>query len=165
MKKCYTELREIKLVGVSVRTNNKNEFDPAKAKIASTVEKYFAKNTSGKILTRKNPGVVYSCYTDYESDMKGDYTYFLGEEVQDFTEQSIELDKLIIPQQGYIKFTSSPGKMPDVCINMWKSIWQMSIEDLGGKRSYKTDFELYDKRSEDKSNTVLDIYIGIQRLT
>ena len=33
---------------------------------------------------------------------------------------------------------------------------------MGGERSYIADFELYDERSHDYSNAVLDIYIGIK---
>ena len=39
----------------------------------------------------------------------------------------------------------------------------MSSDDLGGKRTYSTDFEVYDKRAKDYSNTILDVYIAIQQ--
>jgi hypothetical protein len=37
MENQYIKHPEIKLVGISVRTNNKNEFDPTKAKIGSMI--------------------------------------------------------------------------------------------------------------------------------
>ncbi len=163
MEKNYIKHPEIKLVGISVRTNNKNEFDPIKAKIFHMIEKYFSEKVSEKILNRRNPGITYCCYTDYENDMNGDYTYFIGEEVVNFSDKITELGKLVIPEQNYVRFTNSPGKIPDVCIKMWQKIWKTSDEDLGGSRNYKTDFELYDERSKDKMNAILDIYIGISR--
>lgn len=52
--------------------------------------------------------------------------------------------------------------MPDVIMNAWEKIWKMSHKQLGGRRSYKTDFEIYDERSTDHQNIVLDLYIGIE---
>jgi predicted transcriptional regulator YdeE len=51
--------------------------------------------------------------------------------------------------------------MPNVCISLWQKIWQMSPDELGGTRGYRTDFELYDERARDQNNTALDIYIGL----
>lgn len=61
-----------------------------------------------------------------------------------------------------MKFTSNPGKMPAVCIDMWQNIWKMNEAGLGGKRAYIADFEVYDQRSQNPKQTVLDIYIGVQ---
>ena len=49
----------------------------------------------------------------------------------------------------------------DVIVNAWKEIWEMSSKQLGGHRSYKADFEIYDERAADHQNIVLDLYIGI----
>jgi predicted transcriptional regulator YdeE len=51
--------------------------------------------------------------------------------------------------------------MPDVIVNAWKEIWEMSSKQLGGHRAYKTDFEIYDESAVDHQNIVLDLYIGI----
>lgn len=52
--------------------------------------------------------------------------------------------------------------MPDVIVNAWKEIWKMPSKQLGGHRSYKTDFEIYDERASDHQNIILDLYIGIE---
>ena len=52
--------------------------------------------------------------------------------------------------------------MPAVLIQAWQSIWNMSERDMGGKRTYRVDFEMYDERAQDPQNTVLDIFIGIE---
>ena len=69
---------------------------------------------------------------------------------------------LHIPRQHYAKFTTNPAPLPDVIVNAWKAIWEMSPRELGGKRKYETDFEIYDERATDHQNIVLDLYIGIQ---
>ena len=41
-------------------------------------------------------------------------------------------------------------------------IWKMTSKDFGGERSYLTDFEVYDERAVDLTNTIVDIYIGLK---
>ena len=163
MQKTITELPEIKLLGISCRTNNTSEMNISTAKIAPTIQKYFQQGLGKKIPNRKNPGTTYCVYTDYESDFTGDYTYFIGEEVN-FVDHSLikQFSAITIPAQSYAKFTSKPGIMPGVCFDMWQNIWKMESEELGGKRAYLADFEVYDKRTFDPSKTVLDIYLGVK---
>jgi predicted transcriptional regulator YdeE len=164
MKKELIKLNEMKLVGITARTNNKKLFesDPSTNIVAATVQKYFYNKLNEQILSRKLPGITYCVYTNYESDFNGDYTYFIGEEVTSLDQGGNGLELLTIPSQEYVKFTNQPGPMPAVCIDMWKKIWEMTPADLGGKRAYVADFEVYDERSADHTNVILDIYIGIK---
>ncbi len=163
MQKQLIELPTIKLVGITVRTNNALEMHPSTAKIGATIQQYFQNALPAKITHRKNPGVTYCVYTEYESDVTGDYTYFIGEEVESFEDVSADLKQLSIANQTYIKFTTDSGSMLKVCIKAWQEIWTMSPEILGGERSYIADFEVYDERASDLTPAVLDIYIGINR--
>ena len=165
MQKTIVMLPELKLVGITTRTNNTQIFerDPSTNKIAATVQKYFHNGLAEKIKDRKNPGTTFCIYTNYESDVNGDYTYFIGEEVTSFEEIDKEFETLTIPVQKYAKFTNQPGPMPTVCIDMWQNIWKMNAADLGGQRAYIADFEVYDERSQNPEQAVLDIYIGIQK--
>jgi len=163
MKKTLEKLSEKKLIGITARTNNKLESDPSTQKIAPTIQKYFQESLSKKIHNKKAPGVTYCVYTEYESDFNGDYTYFIGEEVTSFDKVEEGFETLSLQGQNYAKFTNEPGPMPSVCIDMWQKIWSMDKSELGGERSYMTDFEVYDERSADHQNTVLDIYIGINK--
>lgn len=157
------ELPAMKLVGITARTNNAFEMSPSMAKIGATIQQYFQNSVPEKITHRKNPGVTYCVYTAYESDVTGNYTYFIGEEVESFEDVSDDLKQLRISDQKYIKFTTEPGSMPEVCIKAWQEIWALSPEMLGSERSYIADFEVYDERASDPTQTVLDIYIGINR--
>lgn len=163
MQKTIINLPEIKLLGITTRTNNAHLFesDPSTNKIAATVQKYFHNGLAEKIKNRKNPGTTFCVYTNYESDVNGDYTYFIGEEVTSFDEVDDAFEMLLIPAQSYAKFTNQPGTMPAVCIDMWQNIWKMNAVELGGERAYIADFEVYDERSVDHNNVILDIYIGI----
>lgn len=154
---------EIKLVGITTRTSNALEMNPGTAQIGATMQKFFTGGMQAQIMERKNPGTVFAVYTNYESDEHGQYTYFLGEEVDDFENIQQGFETLTIPAGNYVKFTSTPGKMPAVCIDMWQNIWKMNAADLGGQRAYIADFEVYDERSQNPEQAVLDIYIGIQK--
>jgi predicted transcriptional regulator YdeE len=159
----------IKLVGLSARTNNINEMNPLTGKIGPLVQKFFLRGLGKKIANLKNPGTTYSVYTEYESDHTGDYTYFIGEEVTHFSEnlqtndtsEKIDLKTLEIPAQTYIKFTTEPGPLPQSVIAAWQKIWLMNDAQMGGKRNYIADFEVYDNRAENPMNAILDVYIGI----
>lgn len=163
MQKIMTKLAGMQLVGITVRTNNAAEMNPETAQIGPVYQEFFGQKLQDKILHRKTPGTVFAVYTNYESDFTGDYTFFLGEEVTSFADQAEEFEKLIVASQDYAKFTSEPGQMPKVVIDMWQKIWQMSAADLGGERTYVADFEVYDEQSADPQNAIVDIYIGIKK--
>jgi predicted transcriptional regulator YdeE len=162
MKKAATSKSVIKLVGLSIRTSNQKELDPATAKIGLLVQDYFGLGVANQIQDRQNPGVTYSVYTEYESDHTGEYTYFIGEEVSSIDNVPNGLRIITIPESQYQRFTTAPGVMPAVVIQAWQSIWQMSPQELGGERRYLADFEIYDQRAMDPNSTVVDIYIGTQ---
>lgn len=162
MKKTNIQLPEMKLVGVAMRTNNSLEANPETAKIGKTVSAYFENNLSQKIARRKNPGKTFCVYTEYESDENGEYTYFIGEEVNAFEKVPDGFKTLTIPALNYAKFECGPGPMPKVCIDAWQDIWKMQADDFGGDRAYIADFEIYDERAKDPQNTTLDIYVGLR---
>ncbi len=162
MKKELTNKSEMKLVGLTARTNNKNEMNSHTSKIGELAGRFWGQNVAGQIANRKNPGVTLSVYTEYDSNEHGDYTYFIGEEVSSFENIPTGLLQLTIPAAQYLKFTTPPGKMPEVVINAWQQIWEMSANNLGGERAYVADLEVYDQRASDPANTSLDIYIGIK---
>jgi predicted transcriptional regulator YdeE len=161
MKKSVARLPEIKLVGLMVRTNNHIEMEPSTAKIGSLVQQYFHQEIASLVSNRVRPGTTFCVYTNYETDATGNYSYFIGEEVTAFDTLPPGLERCIIPSQQYTKFTTEPGAMPFVVIDAWQKIWQMSEKDLGGKRAYKADFELYDHRALDHDRAVLDLFIGV----
>lgn len=164
MEKSLASLPKIKLAGIKIRTNNANEADQSTSKIGALVQKYYVDRVSESIPDRVNPDTTLHVYTDYESDHRGDYTFFMGEEVTSFDNVGDDLETHTIQSQKYVKFTTEPGPMPMVVISAWQKIWQIaSQKKLGAKRSYTSDIEFYDERAADPQNTVVDIYIGIKK--
>ena len=152
----------IQLVGIQCRTNNADEQDQKKAKIGALWMRYMNDHIAQQIPHRKNKGVTFSAYTDYENDMQGQYTCFIGEEVDSLDNIPPTLSILLIPCQRYKKFTSEQGMMPAVCIDLWQKIWAEYPVAMAGERAYLADFERYDERAQDPQHTTLDIYIGLK---
>lgn len=162
MKQEFVAQEEMSLIGITLRTSNKEEFNPETAKIGGIVQKYLAEAIYDKIPSRKNPGTTLCVYTEYESNHEGSFTYFIGQEVEANIPAPEGMVSIKVPAQKYAKFTTDAGSMPQVCINGWLEIWKMDSEKLGGEREYLADFEVYDHRAQHPENTILDIYIGIK---
>ena len=164
MKKELVTKSEIKLIGFTARTSNKYETNPATSKIAELAGRFWNQSLANEIPNRKNPGITFSVYTDYEDKEYGEYTYFIGEEVNSWENIPEGFQPLTIPAATYQKFTTLPGKMPEVIIQAWEKIWKMSKDDFEGERTYIADFEIFDERATDPAHASLDIYIGIRQV-
>lgn len=162
MQKKQSEMTELKLVGITVRTNNDNEMDPKYSKISDLAAMYWGEGLANQIKDRVNPGRTFAVYTEYETDERGDYTYFIGEEVSSFDDMPSTFIALTVPAQKYQQFTTEPGAIPEVIINAWRQIWMMGEKELGGKRAYQADLEVIDVKNLHPEKAVFDIYIGIQ---
>ncbi len=163
MNKERVKLEGLKLVGLTTRTNNKDEMTSDKGKIGPLANQYWSNQTGNNFKHRTNPGVTYCVYTDFESDENGEYTYFIGEEIDSFdTQDTNSFSILTIQPSFYQKFTTEPGQMPKVVINAWQNIWKMDENDFQGKRTYLADFEIYDQRAANPNKAIVDIYIGIK---
>lgn len=163
MQKQIIQQPEIKMAGIKIRTSNSNEFNAATAKLGAHVNRYHSENLAAFIPNRKNPGATLVAYTNYESDENGEYDYIIGEAVSSFDDIPEELTCITIPADKYLKLTTDAGKIPQVVIQAWQQIWEMTQKNaLGGNRKYKVDFEVYDQRAMDPQNAIMDIYLGIK---
>ena len=162
MQKERVEVGEKKLIGITIRTNNADEMNPDVAKIATLAGTYWSNGLAEKIPNRSNLNVTFSVYTDFDSDETGEYTYLLGEEVNSIEEVPEGFTSHVIPAGHFQRFTTAAGKMPNIVIDAWKNIWQMTPQEIGGQRQYHSDYELYDQRAADPNRTILDIFIGVK---
>jgi len=53
------------------------------------------------------------------------------------------------------------GQMPGVLQAAWAHIWKMTPAELGGKRAFVTDYEIYGQRSADPHHAQVEIHIGL----
>ena len=62
----------------------------------------------------------------------------------------------------YTVFVTDQGPLVDVLQAEWKKIWAMPPEQMGGKRAFLTDYEIYDQRSADQKHAQIEIHIGLK---
>jgi predicted transcriptional regulator YdeE len=152
-----------RLIGIEARTSNAGEIDPATARIPGLWEKFGAESLPGHIPHQTEPGVVYGVYSDFEDGADGQYTLMAGCAVTANAEPPGTLVTRDVPAATYAVFTSDQGAMPDIVINAWAEIWDMSTEAMGGERAFTGDFEVYDDRAVSRKNAQIEIWISIRR--
>ncbi|MGE7843215.1 effector binding domain-containing protein [Lysinibacillus sp. NPDC093712] len=153
------EKQSFQIVGIEARTNNANEITPT-AKIPQLWTSYFQQNVAGQLLNQVNEGVMYGLYSDYETDVNGDYSITLGVEVSTDKEVPNGMSVKTIPASKYLVFTSEKGSMPEIVIKAWQEIWAW-FANSDVERTYTGDFEIYDERCQPNESQV-DIYIAIK---
>jgi predicted transcriptional regulator YdeE len=125
--------------GLSVRTVNRDEADPSKARLPALWERFYRQNLMDNIPNKLANSFVYGVYSDYESDASGEYTVTAGVAV------STPTSKYASAQVGgghYLVFELS-GAIPQVVIEGWSSVWQYFAQPQKHKRAFATDFEEY----------------------
>lgn len=158
----YTiEKPEIRLIGVSVRTTNKEEAGP-NGRIPALWDTYF----SSSLVSHDgigSSGPLYSLYTDYESDVTGAYTVVIGHEAgeEEVLPPETELSYTVIPASKYLVFTSKKGPMNEVVPGLWREIWAYFEKEVG-QRTYTGDFERYPTRNLNPEGIELEIYIAVK---
>jgi len=152
---------EFSIIGIEAHTNNAKEMGKDRI-IPRQWERFFKENLLEKIPS-KTDNAILALYTDYASDRNGDYTFVLGARVKDGSSvpQGFVLKKF--PKGHYAVITTEKGAVGTVVSEAWKKIWNLEDRsELGGRRSYNSDFEVYDQRSRDPLNSQVDIYVGVK---
>jgi predicted transcriptional regulator YdeE len=148
------------VIGIKCRTNNANEASE-KGCISQQWEHLTREGVLRKISDRADNNIV-AVYTDYASDKDGDYTYILGAKVKPGTTAPSGMVKTSVKPGRFAVFTSEKGHLQRVVPATWKQIWELPKSQPGGDRLYQSDFELYDERAADPSNSEMDIFIRIR---
>jgi predicted transcriptional regulator YdeE len=155
------EQKEFSLIGIEARTNNAKEM-ANDGVIPRQWAKFFADGILAKIPNKSDP-TIYAVYTDYASDRNGEYTFFIGAKVSQTSAIPTGMVAKTVPAGKYAVVSSAKGPVQVVVPQAWQQIW--ALEDnaqLGGARSYKADFEIYDQRSRDPQASQVDIYVGLK---
>jgi len=162
------------VAGLKTRINSDDKLKDIQLKIGGTTDKYFSEKLYTEIGDRKNPGVTYVTYSNYDKNYLGSYDYLIGEETRD---TDTKLPTVTIPKSNfYLKITTSEGEIPEILQETWSYIWKAEASgDLSSKicelrkgdkahaqRKYDVDFEIYDHRASDPSKSIIDVYIGFE---
>ena len=144
-----TQIQELTITGISVRTKNEEEFNPQTARLPHLWEQFL----DSKIRAQQD-SPVYGVYHHYESDSSGYYTVTAGIEIANEFKAK-HLDRVTIKAGSYLVFEAE-GTNPSAIINAWQTIWAYFNEKPKYQRTYLTDFELYKTPHESA------VYIGIK---
>ncbi len=148
------------MVGISVRTNNAEQMTPERP-IGKQWERLFREGVLAAI-PNKADGNIVALYTEYASDKDGDYTYVLGARVTKVESVPAGMVAKNVPAGRYAVFTSERGPVQTIVVEMWRRVWETPKSALGGDRTYKADFEVYDQRAQNPGDSVVDLYISVR---
>jgi predicted transcriptional regulator YdeE len=142
------------IVGISVRTTNQN--NQAATDIGGLWQKFMEENIASKI-PNKIDNTLYSVYCRYESDYTAPYTTLLGYKVSSIENIPDGFDYIKIADGNYQQFEAKGNLMEGAVYKTWVDIWNTDLP-----RAYTTDFEVYDEKSADPNNAIVDIFIALR---
>src|SRR5580692_342028 len=148
------------VVGIAVRTSNAEQMTPERP-IGKQWERLFKEGVLAAI-PNKADGNIVAVYSEYASDKDGEYNYLLGARVTKVENLPAGMIAKNVPAGRYAVFTSERGPVQKVVVEMWRRVWETPKSALGGDRTYKTDFELYDQRAKNPADSVVDLYVAVR---
>jgi predicted transcriptional regulator YdeE len=148
------------VVGIAVRTSNAAQTTP-EPPIGKQWERFFKEGVLAAIPNKADADIV-ALYTEYASDKDGEYTYVLGARVTKVDSVPAGMVAKNVPAGQYAVFTSERGPVQKVVVEMWQRVWAMPVSALGGSRTYKADFEVYDQRAQNPADAIVDLYVGVR---
>jgi predicted transcriptional regulator YdeE len=152
---------EFSIVGIEVRTSGEREMS-GDGLISGLWQKFNQEHVLEKIPNKADKS-IYAVYTDYSRDRMGEYTVVIGAKVKEKTQAPDGMVLRTIPAGQYVVLTSEKGPADAVIPAAWQRVWALEDKDqLGGKRAYKTDFELYAAGATDPQNTQAELYVGLR---
>ena len=144
-----TRIKKLMIAGISEVTNNETELSEESGKIAALWENYFEKDIYKKTFDKSNSDFMYGVYSDYESDVNGNYKITVGVEV------TKAKNAIVIEDKKYLIF-SKKGELPLVVVELWEEIWDYFEKNSEYERAFEVDFEKYAKEDE------IEIYVSIK---
>lgn len=129
------------VVGLTVRTTNDKEAG-GQGLIPQLWQSVMGSDKLSQIPSRAGDDLVV-VYSDYASDSTGEYNYTLGVRVSSADKVPDGFVVRKIQAGKYAVIHSDQGPPQEVVPGLWQKINQMSPQQLGGVRAYRTDFETY----------------------
>ncbi|HKW18608.1 MAG TPA: GyrI-like domain-containing protein [Terriglobales bacterium] len=153
------EISGFSVIGIEARTDNAKEAT-AEGIIGRQWHRFIAAGMAERIPDKAGQN-LYAVYSDYASDHNGEYTFTVGAQAKAGTTAPAGMVLREVRAAKYAVMTTEKGPFPKVIPEAWQRIFK--LEDEGKlKRTYQTDFELYDERALDPQNGQVDIYIGVK---
>jgi predicted transcriptional regulator YdeE len=139
MQPMFVSVQPFTVIGVSVRTINRDEADPVRAKLPGLWGQFYSQQLPEKIPNRQANSLVYGVYSDYESDASGLYTVTAGVRV---SASVPEYNSVTVRGGQYLVFENH-GAMPQAVIDGWGAVWRYFSQPQKYKRLFTSDYEEY----------------------
>lgn len=143
------------VAGISVRTTNAAEMDPATARLPGLWGRFYQEELAATIPGARAGSPVYGVYSAYESDANGAYTVTAGVEIDPRTTAPRTMTPVTLAPGRYMVFEGR-GEMPAAVIDTWLRVWNFFATPGAPARAYTTDFEVY------SGPGVVDIHIALK---
>lgn len=145
------------VVGISVRTRNSDEMDPATARIGNLWDRFFSQSWERNLPGPGRDGRIYGVYSAYESNAQGAYDMTAGvampppaghrDDGGDGADRAVATASgtvCVVPvlAGNYLVFNGQ-GPMPQMVIDTWRQIWRYFADNPQVQRRFGTDFEAY----------------------
>ena len=130
------------VAGIQTRTCNGNEVIPDTARIPALWGQFFA-DYLPSVIGSQASGVpeIIGVYSEYESDVDGDYTLVAG--IRSEGERGSEKSTVSVQAGTYLVFDVE-GAFPQAVMQGWMDIWSyFSAPGCAYRRAYTSDFEQY----------------------
>jgi predicted transcriptional regulator YdeE len=150
----------ILIAGIQIRTNNARELS-GEGGIGPLWQRFFAEGFDAQISNRTSDD-LYAVYSNFASDEYGDYDFLIGLPVSSVEHLPAGVTFAAIATGRYAVVTTEQGPVAEIVPGTWKEIWNMSTEELGGKRTFISDYEVYGADASDPTNAEVDIFLGLQ---
>jgi predicted transcriptional regulator YdeE len=147
------------VAGWQVRTNNADEMS-GNGKIGALWQRIMSQNLAVQIPNRTD-GALIVVYSNYASDEKGEYDYLVGARVSSVENLPAGMIWKKVEPGAYAVILTDKGQMPGVLQYAWARIWKMTPAELGARRAFVTDYEIYDDRSANMQSAQVEIHIGL----
>ncbi|GAA3513609.1 GyrI-like domain-containing protein [Aquimarina addita] len=142
-----------KVIGIKVRTTNNN--GQSAIDIGQLWEKFMTENILEAIPNKINSDIL-SIYTNYEGDHTQPYDTILGCKVSTLDKIPTGMIGQKFESGNYTKYLAQGDLLTGVVYNTWVEIWNADIN-----RTFTADFEVYGEKAQDRSDAVVEIFVGI----
>ncbi|BEU94611.1 GyrI-like domain-containing protein [Acidovorax sp. DW039] len=131
-----------RVAGISTRTTNAAEADPATGRIGPLWDRFFSESWEHKLPPPGNDGRVFGVYSRYESDHRGAFDVTAGVAAPS-DHQPMPGATVVDVQAGDYLVFEAEGHMPQLVIDAWGAVWRYFEAHPEVQRRFGTDFEAY----------------------
>lgn len=149
--------KDLTVAGIKCRTCNME--GRAENDLKLLWDKFFGEQVMQNLPQRNNDNIM-ALYTEYEYGYEGDYTAFLGFEIdKDNNLENLPGGvSLITVPAGRYKVYDVEEPTPEKVVGTWERIWNADSEL---NRNYICDFEIYEDNGKGVPKSVA-VYIGVK---